>query len=58
MASKPFVLAHHIPEYDNPLEYDLHNLEMRLRIQKRWVADTEKQIEDLKERIENEKISG
>ena len=55
MTSKdePFVIPCAVPAFDNPLEYDLFNLKLRLEIQKGWVEETERQIKDLEERIKN-----
>ena len=45
---EPFVIASNIPEYDDPLEHDLHNLKIALRIQQENVARTESQINELR----------
>ena len=50
--TEPFIISSHVPE--DPLLQDLHNLELRLRIQKRWVQRTEDEIAALKERIKND----
>lgn len=49
---EPFVIASNIPEYDDPLEHDLHNLKIALRIQQENVARTESQINEIEEMIE------
>jgi len=50
---KEFVIPGKHQEFKNSLELHLHNLEIRLRIQKQWVEETERQIEDVKERLKN-----
>lgn len=49
-----FVIASNVPNVKSGLEYDLHNLKLRLRIQKEWVAKTEYEISVLEEMIGNE----
>jgi len=46
-----FVIASNVPDYVDPLEFDLHNLKMRLKIQKEMVARTESEIEELENQL-------
>lgn len=44
-------------KYKKGLERDLHNLEIRLELQKKWVANTEREIKRIEEKmrqVENE----
>lgn len=54
MKNEPFIIATNV-DFEDPLEKDLHNLKLRLKIQQGWVEQTEAQIEDLEERIANNK---
>lgn len=54
-SDKSFVIAGHVREYDDPLEYDLHNLKIALRIQKENVAKTQFMIDDLEAQIKRNK---
>ena len=50
---EPFIIPGKSPKFNNDLERDLHNLEIRLKMQQEWVAKTEKQIAEVKERLKN-----
>lgn len=52
---EPFVIASNIPEYDDPLEHDLHNLKIALNIQLDNVARTQSMIDDLEAQIKRNK---
>lgn len=47
---EPFVIASDV-QFKDPLELDLHNLKMRLKIFQDYVAETEAQIASVEERL-------
>lgn len=53
MVKDVFVIATDT-DFDNPVEKDLHNLKIRLRIQEEWVAKTKADIERVEAMLENE----
>jgi len=46
-----FVIASHVPEFDDPLLHNVNNLCHRLRIQQDNIDKTEREIKDLLENI-------
>ena len=52
---EPFVIASNVSEYDDPLEYSLHNLKIALNIQLDNVARTQSMIDDLEAQIKRNK---
>ena len=51
--SEKFIIASDV-DYENPLELDLHNLKVRLKIQMDMVARTRADIEHLEELLEKQ----
>lgn len=45
-------LPHKRPEVEDPLLWDLHNLQIRLEIQQGWVDRTLEQIDEVKEKLD------
>ena len=45
-------LPHKQPECEDPLLWDLHNLQIRLELQQGWVDRTLEQIEEVKEKLD------